>query len=210
MRKIKQGIVIVGAMLLCACWQVQAQEQEADVFPRHHAQVAVGDPVLLNLTSNLLLTGHYGLLSGNLSIDRNVSLPVFSVSYYYAFNKWLQVGGDFFYSGIFKQASNKETGDTYGPYAAHALCIQPVVRFEYINRERFGMYSSLATGLFICSDHGEYFKETREEKPTRYTTFLPTFQVTCAGFRFGNKVYGLLELGVGSRGFVTAGIGSRF
>lgn len=210
MRKVKQGIVLLGIMLLCFSWQLQAQGQVTEAFPHHHVQVAIGDPILLALTSNLLLTGHYGLLSSDLSVDSNVSLPVFSVSYYYAFNKWLQVGGDLFYSGVFKQASSKDTGRAYGSYAAHALCIQPVVRFEYINRERFGMYSSLATGLFICSDHGEYFKETREEKPTRYTTFLPTFQVTCAGFRFGNKVYGLLELGVGSRGFVTAGIGSRF
>lgn len=200
----------MGAMLLCACLPVQAQEQEAEVSPRHYVQVGIGDPVLLNLTSNLLLTGHYGLLSGDLSIERNVSLPVFSASYYYAFNKWLQVGGDFFYSGIFKQASSKETGRAYGPYAAHALCIQPVVRFEYINRNYFGMYSSLATGLFIHSDYGEYFHDDQPDKPTRHTTFLPTFQVTCAGFRFGNKVYGLLELGVGSKGFVTAGIGSRF
>lgn len=210
MGKVEQGIVILGAMLLSACWPAQAQGQETELFPRHHVQVAVGDPILLSLTSNLLLAGHYGLLSNELSVDRNVSLPVFSVSYYYAFNKWLQVGGDFFYSGIFKQASNKNTGRAYGPYAAHALCIQPVVRFEYINRERFGMYSSLATGLFVQSDHGEYFHDDQADKPARYVTILPTFQVTCAGFRFGNKVYGLLELGVGSRGFVTAGIGSRF
>ncbi len=75
-------------------------------------------------------------------------------------------------------------------------------RFKYMNRPRVNFYSSLNIGIGFCTDYGmTQYSNDGKTVVTKYRTYvdaMPEFQVVPFGVRFGGKVYGIAEIGLGT------------
>lgn len=80
--------------------------------------------------------------------------------------------------------------------------VMPEVRFNWVTApdNSFQLYSGLNFGLdFINEEHDV---QTNLDRTYRQ----PGFHINGIGIRFGKKVGGFMELGIGNRGFISAGM----
>ncbi len=87
--------------------------------------------------------------------------------------------------------------------------VMPAVKFDWLRREHFGLYSELAAGVIIMSNtsSGKPAKnETLEDETT--TNFM--WQATAIGVEFGSAFRGFCELGIGEKGIFCAGLKYKF
>ena len=76
--------------------------------------------------------------------------------------------------------------------------VMPAVKFDWLRKTHFGMYSGLAAGIMIVSDS---FKDESKSK----VFFMG--QLTALGAEFGGQqLRGFTELGFGERGMLTLGL----
>ncbi len=77
----------------------------------------------------------------------------------------------------------------------------PAVKYNWLNRDRFSMYSKIALGVLIGIDSG-----ADNDK----TTAAFAWQASAVGAEFGNSFRGFLELGFGEQGILVAGLRYKF
>jgi hypothetical protein len=76
--------------------------------------------------------------------------------------------------------------------------VMPSVKFNWLRKEHFGMYSSLAAGIMVASLSGS--KNGGSDSKTNFMC-----HVTGLGAEFGGQLRGFAELGFGERGVFTLG-----
>ena len=86
----------------------------------------------------------------------------------------------------------------------------PSVKFNWLRKKSFGMYSALSAGVMFASVsvEGEAKAADPDAKDETVTTFM--FQATALGLEFGGNVRGFVEAGVGEKGLLCAGLRYRF
>lgn len=120
--------------------------------------------------------------------------PSYSVSYNYYTKKWLSFNTRLSYSGSYRYVY---TGtDSHVDYLEVTPCVtlMEMVRFHYMNKEKVRLYSSIGAGVSLAVD-----------------SLLPSLQFTFFGVSFGKKVFGFVEMGMGTE-YISylGGIGYRF
>ncbi len=90
-------------------------------------------------------------------------------------------------------------------YKSTFITVMPSVKFNWLRKEHFGMYSSLSAGVLFekCS-----LKANGQEQTENNTKFMA--HATAVGAEFGSKLRGFTELGFGERGLLTVGIRYKF
>lgn len=143
-------------------------------------------------------------------ISENSTIPVFLDFTFFRYNK-LEVGLGLGYQhlytkrGIINQSlpadpSNFENVDLT------MFMFMPDFRVNWMTSSdnNFQLYSGLSFGInFIDEEHSVL---TTEDVSYKH----PTGHLNAIGARFGNKVAGFMELGIGSRGFFAFGVSARF
>ncbi|MBQ9465988.1 MAG: hypothetical protein IJU62_03310 [Muribaculaceae bacterium] len=81
------------------------------------------------------------------------------------------------------------------------ISILPALKYNWLNREHYSMYSKLALGVIIGVNHGG-------EKGTTSAAF--GWQASVVGAEFGGAFRGFIELGVGEQGLLVAGVKYKF
>ncbi len=81
------------------------------------------------------------------------------------------------------------------------ISIMPAVKYNWLNRNHFGMYSKVALGVLIGHDSGA-------DKDKTNAAFA--WQATAVGAEFGSAFRGFLELGFGEQGVLVAGVRYKF
>lgn len=81
------------------------------------------------------------------------------------------------------------------------ITVMPSVKFNWLRKEYFGMYSSLSAGVIIA-------KIKNNDQSESKTSFIG--QATAVGAEFGGQFRGFVELGFGERGVLTAGLRYKF
>ncbi len=138
-----------------------------------------------------------------------VVTPVFSLSYYYVVKQWLHVGGVFSYAGAYADVRDRPTNAFVAKASVNSFILMPSVNFVYLRRKYVSLYSGLSLGVRLGSVHN-YDLLPEVSEPNRWQC-MPTAQFTFLGARFGAKVYGVVEIGTGSKTLgVSAGVGCRF
>ena len=79
----------------------------------------------------------------------------------------------------------------------------PSVKFNWLRKEHFGMYSSLAAGIMVASLSGSKNGDSDSK-----VNFMG--QLTGLGAEFGGQLRGFAELGFGERGVFTLGLRYKF
>ena len=116
------------------------------------------------------------------------------VEYYYHATPGVAVGAMASIAGC-KWGSDGECKTKY-------YTVMPAVKFNWLRKDHFGMYSGLAAGVMIVSDSGKGESESK-------AFFMG--QLTALGAEFGGQqLRGFTELGFGERGMLTLGVRYKF
>lgn len=187
----------------------QTKQKAQAAFPRHYLTFSVGDAFFAHEMNMGIIVNYDPFppsyrdwFEDDIYTSRTVRLPNFELSYYYAFRKWFLLGAEVGYNYLGYEQRYVTDNSHYRTNSEHMLTMMLSARFEYINNKYFGLYQGLAFGVGLIFG--------TKDTELQYVSPLPAFQFNLLGMRFGNKVYGTLELGIGAKGFANIGIGTRF
>ena len=90
------------------------------------------------------------------------------------------------------------------------ITVMPSVKFNWLRKKNFGMYSALSAGLMFASISVDGLAKNADPdaKDETITNFM--FQATALGLEFGGNIRGFVEAGVGEKGMLCAGLRYKF
>lgn len=189
----KLVLMVVAAMM--ATVSVNAQEET-----KHEVGVFYG----INSASDILssITSAFAAAAG----DQSSFFGPIGVEYYYHVSPVVGVGGVASYAGckaIDKKTNTKDLNEKF-------ITVMPSVKFNWLRKKSFGMYSALSAGVMFSSVsvEGEAKTADPDAKDETVTAFM--FQATALGLEFGGKVRGFVEAGLGEKGLLCAGLRYKF
>ncbi len=127
------------------------------------------------------------------------------LEYIYQANSWFGVGLVANYLAYYNNYLDGVTNENVGNNYTQHFSIYPTIRFTWLRRNNFNMYSSFGIGQRIVTNH-DYLRDINSTKT--YNSIAG--QITLVGFTLGNKIYGFSDLlTLGSQGELNVGIGYR-
>lgn len=120
-------------------------------------------------------------------------IGAFGIEYFHRLKSALGVG----VVGTFSTCKWREEDKARTKY----FSIMPAVKYNWLNRKHFSMYSKLALGVLFGVDSGG---------ETDKTKVALSWQASAAGAEFGSAFRGFLELGFGEQGILVAGLRYKF
>jgi len=175
------------AALIVAALNVNAQDNDF----KNEIGISYGFGANSDIISTFAKAFNFG------SSDQSGYWGPVAVEYFHKINPVVGIGGVAAIAGCKWENSNglyKNAKSTY-------FTVMPAVKFSWLRKNHFGMYSKLAAGL-------TYQHATSDNKNDNSTNFA--FQVSALGMEFGSQVRGFVELGVGEQGIVLAGLRYKF
>lgn len=126
----------------------------------------------------------------------------FGVGFDWSAARWFSLSLDVDVALLWNERFDSVTGKSKGNHTAAAFYLLPRLKFFYINRGHFRLYSSLGLGAVKYSG----FDKLRPDQ-----TFHPCLQISPLGVEYGGRVFGFLEAGAGNMFIgLQGGIGYRF
>jgi len=201
--KIKYLLAIAAIAFLFM--PVQAQDE---METRHEIGItygAVPNSVWLDIYTDLI-----GTIFGE-TYDNNRYYGPIGLEYYYHTNPLIGVGAVAVFTTNNENAfeNNIKTSHHTKTY----FTFMPSVKFNWLRKKHWGMYSKLAAGAtythFNFEDCDENGKKTGEK--TTATDLMFNFQASLIGVEAGNQhVRGFAEFGVGEQGIALVGLRYKF
>ena len=147
-----------------------------------------------------------GALVGAKFENESFTGPI-SAEYFYHVKNWLGVGG------ILAYGQNKQDvyllGDKDGVSKNTYLTLMPAVKFDWLRKKHFGMYSKLAVGATLRNE--KYDSVDASSKDDSDSEVHVNWQVSFLGIEAGGPtIRGFLELGTGEQGIILAGVRYKF
>ena len=174
----KQFLLVVAALM--ATVNVSAQDEW-----KNEISIAYGG----GANTDIVMSLAKGMFTGK---QLDYWGPI-SAEYFYRPDERLGVGGIFAISGC----KWDDTGDAKSKY----YTVMPAVKYNWLNKSGFSMYSKAAIGLTVDSQSGG-----RESK----TEVLFNWQASLIGMDFGGAFRGFVELGMGEQGIILGGLRYKF
>lgn len=123
--------------------------------------------------------------------------PCISFDYKYRTRNWFSLGVKAGIGWKTRPRRNVLTNEIESRATAIVTSLLFDMRFSYLNREKFTLYSSLGIGAVAGNSTSESF-------------VAPILDVTWIGFTVGRSFYWFFELGGGVTGVLRSGLGVRF
>ena len=154
---------------------------------------------------------YYGIGSLYYYISRNsnsgwsyTTYGSFIVGYTRSLNKVIGVGFELAYTPI-SRTYNLSTSSNQSTYYNYIQALARI-RFQYLNRPAFGMYSGIAIGVTM-----DYYSETSSSGvTTNKQDLLPAGQLALLGFRVGRGAAFSGEFGIGTLSILNIGFSYKF
>jgi hypothetical protein len=129
------------------------------------------------------------------------------VEYYYHVSPVVGLGAVAAYAGCKAEDEKTRKDDLTETF----ITVMPSVKFNWLRKKNFGMYSALSAGVMFCSitcnDNAK--ANDPDAKDEHLATFM--FQATALGAEFGGEQFrGFVEAGVGEKGLLCAGLRYKF
>lgn len=199
--------ILLAALAICAFVSAPAQAQD-EMETRHEIAVSYG--AVPNSVWIDILTEVVPAIFGE-THDNNHYVGPIGLEYYYHTSPLIGVGAVAVFATNNEDAFRKEimTAHINKSYTT----LMPSVKFNWLRKENWGMYSKLAAGATLAhSSHQEYNengKLTGEKENTNDVFF--NFHASLLGVEVGGaQVRGFFELGVGEQGIALAGVRYKF
>ena len=90
------------------------------------------------------------------------------------------------------------------------ITVMPSVKFNWLRKKSFGMYSALSAGVMFASISTNESVKQADPKAKDETLAAFMFQATALGIEFGGDFRGFVEAGLGEKGLLCAGLRYRF
>lgn len=185
-------------------------KQEVCSDNRYEIRFSVSDGLTLG-TSSVLGVGLADAILGNKRVDERASL-VYGVGYRYALNRF-RVGGDFAFATV---ESKLQPNGSESPAVKERelnFMVLPAADFVYYKRGLLELYGSASAGVNLLrhSEKGltEEGKSLARKKADLSCAFA--YQVNPIAVRVGNNfIGGFVEVGLGYKGYLTAGLSLKF
>lgn len=206
MQKIKTCIILLILFVFAGVSFSQSQQENLNEVRLNYGFVSVEQFSFL-ISTVLIGTTFGGLFNENVKdIDGSFTGPIM-LQYQKSFkNNNFTVGGLFGYSQARTDVIYESKPGISFSVDITYITLMAQSEYKYINNKNFQLYSGLGLGADILLPTGNDTKG--ESAPTKIG---PAFQVTPLGLKAGSdKFGGLLEIGFGSKGLITAGVYSRF
>ena len=129
------------------------------------------------------------------------------VEYYYHISPVVGLGAVASYAGCKAEDEKTRKEDLTESF----FTVMPSVKFNWLRKKGFGMYSALSAGVMFCSISCNDNAKANDSnaKDETLTTFM--FQATALGAEFGGEQFrGFVEAGVGEKGLICAGLRYKF
>lgn len=197
---------LLVTMLFSTMLMGQSEKNPSQDFPRQEVSIGYGD-VLLAISPisehwRYSYNSDYEWFAPNTYKGDMVSPGVFSLSYMYGVKKWLWFGVSASYASFYQNVydfSHQKVATNSG----HKISVIPMVRFMYVNKEYFNLYSACGIGLSLGVSN---YKDINVREFDTYTVI----NLTAIGVSVGKDLRGFAEFGCGSRGVFNCGIQYRF
>lgn len=128
-----------------------------------------------------------------------------SAEYFYHINPVIGVGGVFAYTQEKKDIlfDKKVVGEAVSNF----ITVLPAVKFNWLRKKNFGLYSKVALGATYRSRENKYDNDPNISD----NHFVFNFQLTGIGIEAGAKnVWAFAEFGMGEQGLALAGVRLKF
>ena len=129
------------------------------------------------------------------------------VEYYYHVSPVVGLGAVAAYAGCKAEDKKSHKDDLSETF----LTFMPSVKFNWLRKKHFGMYSGLSAGvMFLSVSANDSAKASDPDaKDETLTSFM--FQATALGVEFGGEQFrGFVEAGLGEKGTLCAGLRYKF
>lgn len=208
----KKTLIVVLLALSVSCAFAQERETEEldwrNELQRHEVGLGIGDCALAKVYRPNFFSQNHTLQDAWFTDMSYNHGPVYStcpISFHYLYRvaKFLWLGGEFTYCGMFSENFSTVDMSSLGHYQENYLTIMPTIRFSYLNKKYVTLYSGISTGVLV----GIYGENNTHPA---YAKAHFAGQLTAFGVSAGNKWFGFTEIGVGYNGFIRAGFGYRF
>ena len=197
----KKIIVMVAVAMMTA---MSAQAQNYDYETKHEVAVSYG------IDSNSQLIDAFEAIGGALvgaKLENEKFFGPISAEYFYHFEPWLGVGGILAY-GVNKQdvmSGKDKIGESKNSY----YTLMPAVKFDWLRKKNFGMYSKLAVGATLRSE--KYDSSNNSNRDYDDSEVHVNWQASLLGIEAGSPtIRGFAELGFGEQGIILAGVRYKF
>ena len=199
----KKLILIVTAALMMAV-NVNAQEGYEDT--KHEVAITFG------IESNSQWIDTFENIFSNYTYENDRYMEPISAEYFYHLNKMLGLGAVFVYGNhkqdLYDHWSSSKDKIRIGKSSNSYYTLMPAVKFNFVRKKNFGLYSKAALGVTYRTESIDYTDDSDDydEKGV-----LLNFQLSFIGIEAGSPyLRGFAELGVGEQGIVCAGIRYKF
>ena len=194
--------LLMTAVVLMTAMSVKAQNGYDEM--KHEVAISYG------VGSNSDIIDAYEKIGGALVGARFENEKYFGpicAEYFYHVKNWLGVGGILAY-GQSKQdvyLAGSKDGESKNTY----LTLMPAVKFDWLRKSHFGMYSKLAVGATLRNE--KYTSDTVSNKNDSDSELHLNWQASLLGIEAGSTTFrGFIELGTGEQGIALIGLRYKF
>ena len=176
-------------------------KKNVEFTPKHDIRVGVGTMSLVTTfalddwgcADCAVVDFRRDIASADTHLTPRIFIGNYTFSYTYHDRRWLQYGGKVVFGASTRWRKDSFTGEKIDNLSYYCLSIMPTVRFNWFYREKVQLYSTVSVG--VITDFDEAY---------------PWGDLTLVGCSFGRKVFGFVEVGIGTAGWLRGGIGVRF
>ena len=188
-------ILVMVAVAMMTAVSVNAQDF------KHEVGVFYGFESASNVFS--LVTSAISAAAG----DQSSFWGPVGVEYYYNISPVVGLGAVAAYAGCKAEDDKTHKEDLTESF----ITVMPSVKFNWLRKKHFGMYSALSAGAMFasvkCNDNAKAADPNAKDETV--TVFM--FQATALGAEFGGEQFrGFVEAGVGEKGVLCAGLRYKF
>ena len=187
-------IMVVAAMMTIV--SVNAQDEL-----KHEVGVFYGVGSASNLFS--IITSSISAAAG----DQSSFWGPIGAEYYYHVTPVIGVGAVAAYAGCKAEDKKSHKDDLSETF----LTFMPSVKFNWLRKKHFGMYSGLSAGVMFLSVSANDNAKASDPDAKDETATVFMFQATALGVEFGGEALrGFVEAGLGEKGEFCAGLRYKF
>lgn len=129
------------------------------------------------------------------------------VEYYYHVSPVVGIGAVAAYASCKAEDEKTKKDDL----SERFITIMPSVKFNWLRKKYFGLYSGISAGVMILSVSANDNAKASDPEAKDETLASFMFQATALGAEFGSEtIRGFVEAGVGEKGVLCAGLRYKF
>ena len=202
--------IISMAIALIMAINMNAQEGYEDT--KHEVSITFGiEPTSQRIDNFKNLGGAIGYT------DNDKYMEPISAEYFYHINKMLSLGAVFVYGNLKQDLYDRYSYSSYrttlireriGKSSNNYYTLLPTVKFNFLRKTHFGLYSKAALGATLRTESVKYNDEYYDVSKK---VLILNCQFSLIGVEAGSPyLRGFAELGFGEQGVVCAGIRYKF